>query len=52
MEDPNRLMFEELDLPLQVPLPALGGVDLDYGRRFLESPPQVDSVKPESLVGL
>jgi hypothetical protein len=41
MEDPNRLLFEELDLPLAIPAPA-----------FLESPPQVDPVKPESLVGL
>jgi hypothetical protein len=56
MEDPNRLLFEELDLPLAIPAPALRGVDLgidlDFGRRFLESPPQVDPVKPESLVGL
>ena len=55
-QDPNRLLFEELDLPLPVPTLEVNrldiGVDADFGRRLLEEQDAVDAVRPESLVGL
>lgn len=54
LDDPNQLLFPALDVPVRVSdLPAVDlGVDLDYGRRLLEAPPQLEIVRPESLVGL